>query len=130
MTRHLTAFLAALLLCATGQSAAAQLGAAPKGRCQFELDQTPTTRINAIKRPSGEYNSYLGGGITARCPSQKLVLKSDSLESYGDEGRFFFIGHVDYTEPRLKLKADYLTYFQREERLLAFLNVDATLPSG
>ena len=33
-------------------------------------------------------------------------------------------------EPRLTLTSDFLTYFQREERLLASLNVDATLPSG
>ena len=59
-----------------------------------------------------------------------MVLRSDSLEQYGDEGRFFFVGHVDYKEPRLSLKSDFLTYFQREERLLAFSNVDAKLPSG
>ncbi|MEP7002817.1 MAG: hypothetical protein ABI969_20160 [bacterium] len=122
------AFAIALLLSmsATGQA----LGQAPQGRCKFVIDQTPTTSFIALKLPSGEYNSYLGGGVIARCPSQKIVLKSDSLEQYGDEGRFFFIGHVDYKEPRLKLKSDFLTYFQREERLLAFLNVDATLPSG
>ena len=61
---------------------------------------------------------------------RSIVLKSDSLEVYGDEGRYFFIGHVDYKEPRLKLKSDFFTYFQREERFLAFLNVDAQLPSG
>ncbi|MEO8623727.1 MAG: hypothetical protein ABI625_21790 [bacterium] len=123
------AFAIALLLLAsaTGQA----LGQpAPKGRCTFQIDQNPTTSLVSLKLPSGQYNSYLGGGVTARCPSQKIVLKSDSLEQYGDEGRFFFIGHVDYKEPRLKLKSDFLTYFQREERLLAFLNVDATLPTG
>jgi hypothetical protein len=120
----------ALTLCAMAGPALAQLGPAPSGRCQFVLDQTPTTRLNAIKLPSGQYNSYVGGGVIARCPSQRLVLRSDSLESYGDEGRFFFVGNVDYSEPRLQLKSDYLTYFQKEERLLAYLNVDATLPSG
>ena len=110
-------------------SAQAPAGA-PKGRCQFELDKTPTTNLNSIKLPSGQYNSYVGGGVIARCPAQKIVLKSDSLESFGEEGRFFFIGHVDYKEPRLKLKSDFLTYFQREERILAFINVDAQLPSG
>jgi hypothetical protein len=68
--------------------------------------------------------------VVARCPAQSLVLRSDSLEAYGDEDRFFFIGHVDYTEPRLTLRSDSLTYFQREERLLALSNVDAQLPNG
>ena len=124
------ALLRALVGCAalTGQSFAQ--GGAPKGRCQFEFDSTPTTNFNTIKLPSGQYNSYIGGGVIARCPAQKIVLRSDSLEQYGDEGRFFFIGHVDYREPRLKLKSDFLTYFQRDERILAFINVDAQLPNG
>ena len=125
-------FAMSLLLSASISGGAAAQGpaGAPKGRCSFEIDQSPTTSLISIKLPSGQRNNYLGGGVTARCPAQKIVLKSDSLEQYGDEGRFFFIGHVDYKEPRLKLKSDFLTYFQREERLLALLNVDAVLPSG
>ena len=127
---RLRAFLLALAICAPALRAAAQIGPAPSGRCHFVLDPNPTGRVIAIQLPSGQRNSYFGGGVTARCPSQRLVLRADSLETYGDEGRFFFVGHVDYSEPRLQLKADYLTYFQREDRLLAYLNVDATLPSG
>jgi hypothetical protein len=105
--------------------------AAPSGRCQFVFDNPQgTSRLSTVKLPSGQYNSFIGGGVVARCPAQNQVLKSDSLEAYGDEGRYFFIGHVDYSEPRVNLRSDYLTYFQREERLLATLNVDATLPSG
>ncbi|MDB4889921.1 MAG: hypothetical protein JWL61_1776 [Gemmatimonadetes bacterium] len=120
--------LAALL--AVSLTAYAQDTGAPKGRCQFQFDNTPNTSLTTFQLPSKQYNSFLGNGVVARCPSQKIVLKSDSLEQYGDEGRYFFIGHVDYKEPRLALKADFLTYFQRDERLLAFSNVDATLPSG
>jgi hypothetical protein len=58
------------------------------------------------------------------------VLRSDSLESYGDDGRIVFIGNADYSEPRLKLKATTITYFQRDERVLAVENVRATLPNG
>ncbi|MEO5816736.1 MAG: hypothetical protein ABIT20_15795 [Gemmatimonadaceae bacterium] len=115
---------------AVSLTAGAQASGAPKGRCQFQFDNTPNTSLTTFQLPSKQYNSFLGNGVVARCPSQKIVLKSDSLESYGDEGRFYFVGHVDYKEPRLSLKADFLTYFQREERLLAFANVDATLPSG
>jgi hypothetical protein len=123
--------ITSLLACAAlSIGADAQSVAAPKGRCKFEIDQTPTTSFITNKLPSGQYNSYLGGGVIARCAAQNIVLKSDSLEQYGDEGRFYFVGHVDYREPRLKLKSEFLTYFQRDERILAVNNVDAVLPSG
>jgi hypothetical protein len=108
----------------------AQIGAPPSGRCRFVLDNVPGSHLVTLKLPSGQYNSFIGGGVIARCPEQRLVLRSDSLEAYGDEDRYFFIGHVDYNEPRLTLRSDFLTYFQREERLLASINVDAQLPSG
>jgi lipopolysaccharide export system protein LptA len=118
--------LACLIGGAVVHSAGAQ-GAAPTGRCKLNFE---SDRVTSIQLPSKQYNSFLAGGVVARCPNQKMVLKSDSLEVYGDEGRYFFVGHVDYVEPRLALKSDFLTYFQKEERLLAFLNVDAKLPSG
>ncbi|MDQ2668894.1 MAG: hypothetical protein M3Z05_23290, partial [Gemmatimonadota bacterium] len=121
----------ALLACALSvQASIAQNATAPTGPCKFEIDPSPTTRAETNQLPSGQYNSYLGGGVTARCRAQNIVLKSDSLELYGDEGRFYFIGHVDYREPRLKLKSQFLTYFQRDERILAVSSVDAQLPSG
>jgi hypothetical protein len=122
-------FLAgALALLVVAASLEAQAAPAPSGRCALDLSfDRPGT---AIKLPSGQRNIYVGGNVVARCPAQRLVLKSDSLEYYGDEGRAFFIGNVDYSEPRLNLRSDFLTYFQREERLLATINVDAKLPSG
>ncbi|HJQ21546.1 MAG TPA: hypothetical protein VJ867_14450 [Gemmatimonadaceae bacterium] len=83
-----------------------------------------------VKLPSGQYNSYMGGGVVAKCPAKSITLRADSLESYGDEGRIFFLGHVHYDEPRLALTSDYLTYFQADERVVANGNVDARLPSG
>ena len=66
-----------------------------------------STACTAVELPSGQRNIYLGGNVVASCPSQSLVLRSDSLEAYGDEGRFFFVGRVNYAEPRLRLKSDY-----------------------
>jgi hypothetical protein len=110
--------------------ASGQTSAKATERCQFQFDNTPETSVQSFQLPSKQYNYFLGRGVVARCPKQGIVLKSDSLEIYGDEGRSFFIGHVDYREPRLKLKSDQLTYFQRDERILAVNNVDAVLPSG
>jgi hypothetical protein len=124
--RRLALFV--LLAVPAARQVRAQVAPAPSGRCALDLTfDRPGT---AIKLPSGQRNIYVAGNVVARCPAQQLVLRSDSLEYYGDEGRAFFIGHVNYTEPRLTLQSDFLTYFQREERLLATLNVDATLPSG
>ncbi len=40
------------------------------------------------------------------------------------------MGRVQYEEPRLSLTSDYLTYYQRTERIVASSNVVASLPSG
>ena len=122
-----TLALGALVLVTAALTARAQKLTPGAGKCALDVK---FERINSIQLPTGNRNSYLGGNIVATCASQHVVLKSDSLEQYGDEGRFFFIGHVDYKEPRVKLKSDFLTFFQREDRLLAFLNVDAVLPNG
>lgn len=87
-------------------------------------------RQNSIKLASGEYDNFLGGTVTIRCPSKSITLSADSAEIYGDEHRVYFVGHVHYLEPRLELHSDYLTYYQLEERILAAGNVDARLPSG
>ncbi|MES2176448.1 MAG: hypothetical protein V4550_01175 [Gemmatimonadota bacterium] len=124
--------LAILATVCVTSSAFAQGAAAPKGRCKFIFENTPTTTLQTFQLPSKQYNSFIGQGVIARCPSQGLVLKSDSLEVYGDDGRYFFIGHVDYKDAkRITLKSDFLTYFQREERLLAIGQaVEATMPTG
>jgi hypothetical protein len=119
---------AALLLMVLPSVVGAQAASAPSGRCKLQL--TSDRALNSTKLPSGQFNIITAGNVVIRCPAQNLVLRSDSLESYGDEGRIVFIGHADYTEPRLKLKADVITYYQRDERVLAVQNVVATLPSG
>ena len=107
---------------------AAQGTPAPSGRCQLQF--ASDRALTSQRLPSGQRNAFTGGNVVARCPAQNLVLRSDSLESYGDDGRIVFIGNADYSEPRLKLKAETITYFQRDERVLAVRNVRATLPTG
>jgi lipopolysaccharide export system protein LptA len=97
-------------------------------RCIFE--NTPNTRQLMVKLPSGQYNTFLGAGVNGRCPAKSVTLSADSLESYADEGRIFLVGHVRYDEPRLSLTSNYLTYYQKEERVVANGDVNARLPSG
>ena len=101
-------------------------GAQDREKCYF--DNTPQTRQIVNTLPSGQRNTFFGGGIAVRCPSRDLRLKADSLESYGDEGRIFLVGHVHYDEPRLSLTSDFLTYHQLTEHIFASSNVVALSP--
>ena len=78
--------LALCVLAAVGTTASGQKVTPGAGKCALDVK---FERINSIQLPSGNRNSYLGGNIVATCASQRMVLKSDSLEQYGDEGRVF-----------------------------------------
>ena len=106
------------------------LFAQERQRCSITGGTTGTGGQRNVQLPSGQYNSFMGGGVLVRCPASELTLRADSLESYGDEGRVFLLGDVRYNEPRLTLTSDFLTYHQRDERIVANGNVDARLPSG
>lgn len=93
--------------------------------CTWRADRQTNFQL-----PSGQSNSFLGGNVLMRCPTKEITLRSDSLESYGDEGRVFVIGDVHYSEPRLDVDSDFLTYYQRDERIVANGNVLARLPNG
>ena len=106
-------------------TSAATLAAQDRQRCTWNAQRQANVRGSA-----GQYNTFLGGNVVMRCPASQLTLRSDSLEAYGDEGRVFAIGSVRYSEPRLDVDSDYLTYYQRDERIVANGNVNARLPSG
>lgn len=113
--------VATLALCLAGP-AQAQEGT----QCSTESNHP----VTVLTQPSGQRNVFTGGGVIVRCPERGITLRADSVELYGDERRFFFVGNVDYAEPRLKLTSDQLTYFVPDERVLAVGRVNATLPSG
>lgn len=104
------------------------LGAQSRERC--ELRPRPDTRLTRLATPGGQGNVFVGGGVDIACPTKDVTLTSDSLESYGDDGRLLLFGRVRYNEPRLSLTSDFLTYDQRDERVFAHGNVNARLPNG
>jgi len=105
--------------------------AGPSGRCDLVVvPRSDSTRVNSIKQPSGQYNSFVGGGVTGSCPAQQLTLTSDSAEYFGDLKRWHLIGNVHYKEPRLTLDSQVATYFMTDERVLAEGDVHTLLPSG
>ena len=108
----------------------ASVSAVGEGQQRCNLIRTDNTTLTQRQTPSGQSNIVVGGGVRITCPASDLRLKADSLESYGDDGRLFLFGNVDYEEPRMTLTANYLTYYQMEERIVASGNVNATLPSG
>lgn len=115
---------AALLLTATaaqGQSAE---------RCDFVFDNTPATRVTALRLPSGAFHTFIGAGVVAHCAGQDNQLVADSAEFYEDRGVLFLIGNVRYREPRAQVTSNYMTYYQGEERLNAEGNVIATFTNG
>ncbi|HMA01762.1 MAG: hypothetical protein ACM34L_14620 [Gemmatimonas sp.] len=106
-------------------------GVAPSGQC--DLIVTPnsdSTHFTSAKLPSGEYNNFVGGGITGHCPAQQITLVSDSAEWFGDLHMWHLIGHVHYVEPRLTMDSDVATYYLADEHLLSEGNVHGLLPSG
>ena len=103
---------------------------APSGVCQLIFEGTPQGRLNSVLQPSGKRNSYLGGGVVARCPEQNMTLIADSAEHFGDTETLRLINNVRYSEPRLTLTSDLLTYWMPEERFKAEGHVVTTLPTG
>jgi lipopolysaccharide export system protein LptA len=127
-----SAALAGLARPASAQQPAAPPGGpAPSGRCVLDFSENPASaRFTSTKLPSGEYNSFFGGGIIGHCRGQNVTLVADSAEYYGDQKLLFLIGSVHYTEPRVKLDAQRATYFMNDEHLVGEGNVVAVLPSG
>jgi lipopolysaccharide export system protein LptA len=124
--------LALLALGATASTAArAQQGG---GRCDIELtqasDSSPLRLTTNTSTPNGPRNVFVGGRVAAKCLRQDVRLLADSAEWYQNAQVLYLIGNVRYTEPRVRVTSNQMSYFQADERLLATGNVEATLPSG
>lgn len=100
-------------------------------RCQLDFPNTPETRTQLVKDPAtGRYNTFVGGGVVAKCRGQDVTLLADSAELYDTIKLYYLFGNVRYRETRVNIDADRVTYFLSEERILAEHNVRATMPSG
>lgn len=100
-------------------------------RCQLDFPNTPTTRFQVVQDPATKRNNtFVGGGVVAKCIGQDVTLYADSAELYDTIKMYYLFGNVRYREARVNLDADRVTYFLAEERILAEQNVRATMPSG
>lgn len=118
MIERLLRWLAVVVLIAVPMSAHAQ-GAT---RCLFSSERFATDSL-----PEGRV-TFFGGNVRIRCPGRGITLRGDSAEQRPDGDHV--IGHAVYDEPRFHVTADFLNYYQTNERVLAVGNVNARLPSG
>lgn len=106
---------------------------APGQKCIVEVEGSTagsTTRVQSTQLPTGQYNTFAGGGFRGRCQGQDVHLISDSAEYYGDAQLLYLIGHVHYIEPRAKIDADHMTYWTAEGHLKAEGNVHGVMNDG
>jgi lipopolysaccharide export system protein LptA len=117
------------------QNAPPARGGQPAKECSVDIRSVQvngvvTSHAEAFGTPTRERNIFYGGGFDARCAGTTQRIRSDSAEQFGDEKRLNLIGNVHYTETRLKLDSDRMTYFTGEERLIAEGNVRGITSTG
>ena len=87
--------------------------------------------MKSVRDPStGRSNTFVGGGVVAKCIGQDVTLYADSAELYDTIKTYYLFGNVRYRESRVNIDADRVTYTLSDERILAEQNVRATMPSG
>ncbi|HVT40318.1 MAG TPA: hypothetical protein VHE78_14850, partial [Gemmatimonadaceae bacterium] len=134
-------WLSALVALLTGSPPLMCQGAAPTRRGQaarecsvdirsVQVNGVVTSHAEVFGTPTREHNVFYGGGFDARCAGTTQRIRSDSAEQFGDEKRLNLIGNVHYTETRLKLESDRMTYFTGDERLIAEGNVRGITSTG
>jgi len=91
-----------------------------------QVNGVPTTHLTVHNKDT----TWAGAGVDAKCEGTDQRILSDSAEHYADKKLLILIGHVHYTEKRLKLDADRLTYYTGDEKLIAEGNVVSVTNTG
>lgn len=114
--------LSMLVLACAAPSLRAQ-GAAPAKDCDVVTTGVVVngqyTTSTTLRGPRGFDTTWVGGGVDARCEGTDQRVRSDSAEHYTEKKLLILIGRVHYTESRLTLDCDRLTYDIGQERLIA-----------
>lgn len=86
--------------------------------CTLVLEPaTDSTRSRTVEVGEEQYVTHVGNGLRWTCGDARMY--ADSAVKYDRERRFKAIGSVDYRDSVRTLTADTLTYYEREDRLLA-----------
>ena len=114
--------------CALGTARAQEIGR----RCQntsFE-PQSEATGVSGIQQPDGSYITYASRGVIMVCSNEGIRLVADSAEHHQAAQTVYLFGRVRYTEGATSVNARRITYWQRDERILAEGDVVARLENG
>jgi lipopolysaccharide export system protein LptA len=110
--------------------AATPLAAQQSRPCEVVITGLPTTRFTSVTTTSGGRDTYVGGGVDATCEGQGNRLLADSAEHFADRGVLILYHNVRYSEARVTINSERMTYYTVEERLLAEGNVRGRTSSG
>lgn len=113
--------LAASLAAAPALGQAPSAPAPPRG-CVVTIDSVGR-QGNFTQLSSGQYQFFAGGGILGRCRDQPTTMSSDSVAWFSDRGELRLLGRVHFRDSTSLLDADRVTYWVRQERLVAEGNV-------
>jgi lipopolysaccharide export system protein LptA len=127
--RPMAAVAAVLAGVITAAPAAAQ---SPGQRCrnlEFEPQSTNSSFV-VIQQPDGSSIIYSSKGIIFLCRSEGIRLVADSAEYYQASEIVYLFGNVRYTEKGTEVDARRITYWKRDEHILAEGDVVARLANG
>lgn len=120
-----------LLLCA---ALAAPLAAQDARPCDVVITGVTrngiSTRFTSVTHADGSRTTYVGGVVDATCEGQGNRLLADSAEHFADRGLLILYHNVQYSEERVTMTSEKMTYFTVEERLIAEGNVQGRTSSG
>ncbi len=101
--------------------------------CVLDFSESPPeSRLLSSLVGEGVRNTYIGGGVVARCQGDQQVIRADSAEQYENAGLLNLYGNVVFDDPgKLRVTSMTASYFTGEEKLVAYENVVATdIPTG
>lgn len=129
--RALASSLAALGVSVLAASVA---GAQDSRPCELVIRGTgpasAPTRVTSRATPGGGRDTYFGGGVDATCEGQGNRLLADSAEHFVDRGVLYLYHNVRYSEPRVRIRSNRMTYFTVDERLVAEGEVRGVTENG
>lgn len=98
--------------------APAALGAQPRQGCALSWEPTsPTTRSVSTREGPDAHITHVSGGMLWTCGT--ATMEADSAVKYDLAARVELIGNVRYRDTIRTLRSRLLTYFEREDRVVA-----------
>ena len=91
--------------------------------CRVAIDSMG--HYHELTDAEGRKTQHGGGGVLAHCAGTNTTLSADSFANYSALGRLDLIGRVQIRDTGMALDARFVSYYVRDERLVAHNNVVA-----